>query len=184
LDDGSSCWTLDVYDFREVFTASAGDEQLRGFGDVHAWAERNGARHGTPILLSPSGEADPRINLFFRFGSVVARRLRTWRRYAFSLVVWLDFLETRGRSWDETTPADFDDFKYWRLTDHRNLHRVRPTSFDTDRAGLNTFYDWAAKRYGIVNPVPTRTVVGDRVDDANRSSGGIRCARRERRVGR
>ncbi|MFC9835580.1 integrase [Rhodococcus sp. NPDC127530] len=168
MDDEPGCWTLDFYDFRQVFTAAAEDEQLHEFGDVHVRAERNGARHGTPILLSSSGEADPRINLFFRFGSVAARRPRTWRRYAFSLVVWLDFLATRGRSWDEATPADFDDFKYWRITDHRNLQRVRPTSFDTDRAGLNAFYDWAA-RYGVANPVPTRVVAEDQAQEVTSS---------------
>lgn len=102
---------------------------------MHAWAERNGARHGTPILLSPTGEADPRINLFFRFGPVAARRPRTWRRYAYSMVVWLDFLDALGRSWDAAKAADFDGFKHWRVTDYRNLERVRATSFDTDRAG-------------------------------------------------
>ncbi|QSE87789.1 integrase (plasmid) [Rhodococcus pseudokoreensis] len=87
-------------------------------------------------------------------------------------MVWLDFLETRGRSWDEATPADFDSFKHWRITDHRNLQRVRPTSFDTDRAGLNTFYDWAEQRYGVVNPVPTRRVAENHVDDAVAAGGG------------
>jgi len=123
-------WTLEFYDFRRVFAAPAGDDELGVFGDVHEWAQRNGARHGTPILLSPSGGADARINLFFRFGDVAAHRPRTWRRYAFSLVVWLDFLETRARSWDVATRADFDGFKHWRMTDHRNPQRVRATSFE------------------------------------------------------
>ncbi len=126
-----------------------------------------GARYGTPILLSPSGGADARVNLFFRFGSVAAHRPRTWRRYAFSLV-WLDFLETRARSWDAASRADFDGFKHWRMTDHRNPQRVRATSFDTDRAALNMFYDWAA-RYGVANPVPTRGVTEDPGDTARRA---------------
>ncbi|MGH3199599.1 MAG: hypothetical protein ACRDNT_27575 [Streptosporangiaceae bacterium] len=58
---------------------------------MHDWAARNGARQGTPILVGPSGVADARINLFFRIGTVAARRPRTWRRYAYSLLVWLDF---------------------------------------------------------------------------------------------
>lgn len=44
------------------------------------------------------------------------------------------------------------------MADERNLGRVRPTSFDTDRAGLNTFYTWSSQRYGTANPVPTRSV--------------------------
>jgi hypothetical protein len=46
-------------------------------------------------------------------------------------------------------------FKDWRLTDMRNYGRVLPSSFDTYRAALNTFYTWAAARYDVFNPVPT-----------------------------
>ncbi|TMR88501.1 integrase [Nonomuraea basaltis] len=155
-------WSLDFYDFT-VGLDAAEDEVLAGFGDVYERAARNGARQGTPILLSPSGSADARINLFFRLSRVAEKRPRTWRRYAYSLVVWLDFLEGLGRSWDAATTADFDAFKYWRMTDHRNDGRVRATSFDADRAALNSFYRWAGERYGVVNPVPT--VAGPEVDD-------------------
>lgn len=79
----------------------------------------------------------------------------TWRRYAYSLVVWLEFLEMSGRGWDQATVGDVEAFKHWRLTDLRNLDRVQPTSFDTDRAALNAFYTWAGPRYGVVNPVAT-----------------------------
>ncbi len=108
---------------------------------------------------------------------------RTWRRYAFSLVVWLDFLETRARSWDAATRAHFDGFKHWRMTDHRNPQRVRATSFDTDRAALNLFYDWAA-RYGVANPVPTRGSPRTRATRLGELGAGIRCDRRGHRGGR
>ncbi|MFE9614203.1 integrase [Streptomyces sp. NPDC006012] len=157
MDDTQGSWTVDFYDFRRQLTCPAADEGLRAYGDIHNWARRNGARQGTPFLLAPDGTADARINLFFRVGSVASRRPRTWRRYAFSLAVWLDFLEVYGRRWDEAAAEDFDAFKHWRMTDHRNIGRVRPTSFDTDRAGLNTFYTWASQRYGVVNPVPTKS---------------------------
>lgn len=79
----------------------------------------------------------------------------TMRRYAYALVVWLEFLGVFGRSWDEATVRDVEAFKDWRLTDLRNDGRVRPTSFDTDRAALNTFYRWASNRYNVRNPVAT-----------------------------
>lgn len=72
----------------------------------------------------------------------------TWRRYAYTLIVWFDFLDAIGRSWDDATVRDVEAFKDWRLTDLRNEERIRATSFDTDRAGLNSFYSWASKRYG------------------------------------
>ncbi|MFI0716384.1 integrase [Streptomyces inhibens] len=150
-------WTVDFYDFRRDLRCPDSD-LLDAYGDVHDWARRNGARQGTPFLVAPDGRADPRINLFFRVGPVVARRPRTLRRYAFSLVVWLEFLEACGQQWDEAAAEDFEAFKYWRMTDDRNAGRVRPPSFDADRAGLNAFYTWASQRYGVANPVTPRNV--------------------------
>lgn len=63
--DGLARWSVDFYDFTAPLPTAA-DAELSWFGDVHERAARNGARHGTPILLAPSGHADPRINLFFR----------------------------------------------------------------------------------------------------------------------
>lgn len=152
--DGLGRWSVDFYDFT-VSPPSTQDGDLAWFGDVHERAARNGARHGTPLLLSPSGHPDARINLFFRTGKMAGARLTTWRRYAYALVVWLDFLAVFNRRWDEATARDVEAFKDWRLTDLRNDDRIRPTSFDTDRAALNTFYAWASARYGLINPVPT-----------------------------
>jgi integrase len=86
---------------------------------------------------------------------MAAARPATWRRYAFALVVWLEFLRAFGRRWEEATARDVEAFKEWRLGDLRNEGRVQPTTFDTDRAALNTFYDWAGPRYGLANPVAT-----------------------------
>ena len=154
MGDGSGCWTVDFYDFT-VPSGLLGDGELAGFGDVHERARGNGARHGTPVIAHTAGRADARVNLFFRTGTMAAARPATWRRYAFALVVWLNFLSVFGRSFDEATARDVEAFKDWRLTDRRNGGRVQPTSFDTDRAALSSFYGWAAARYGIVNPVPT-----------------------------
>ena len=150
---GLGHWTVDFYDFTVRFVQ--GDIEELEFGDVNERAARNGARHGTPILTSPSGVSDPRINLFFRTGTVAGGAASTWRRYAYALVVWLEFLEVSGRRWDQASVGDVEAFKHWRLTDLRNSGRVQPTSFDTDRAAINAFYMCAGPRYGVVNPVPT-----------------------------
>ncbi|MBT2509266.1 site-specific integrase [Streptomyces sp. ISL-98] len=86
----------------------------------------------------------------------------TWRRYAYSLIVWLDFLDAIDVAWDRATVRHMNAFKDWRITDRRNEERVRATSFDTDRAGLNTFYRWANRRFGIANPVATIQVGKER----------------------
>ncbi|MEG3629630.1 site-specific integrase [Streptomyces poriticola] len=147
-------WTVDFYDFTAPPPVTE-DPGLPDFGDLHARAIRNGARHGTPVVLSPSGRPDTRINLFFREGRMATSQPGTWRRYAYTLVVWLDFLDAIGATWDRATVRDVEAFKDWRITDARNEERVKATSFDTDRAGLNSFYTWASSRFGITNPVAT-----------------------------
>ncbi|MGW9025662.1 integrase [Streptomyces sp. NPDC055722] len=150
-------WTVDFYDFTVAQTKPDTD-QLSGFGDLHARAAANGARHGTPVILGPGGQPDPKVNLFFRTGAMADARPSTWRRYAYALVVWLEFLRVFGRRWQDATPRDVEAFKEWRLTDLGNDERVLPTSFDTDRAALNTFYVWAGHRYGVANPVASAGV--------------------------
>ncbi|MBT2448028.1 site-specific integrase [Streptomyces sp. ISL-43] len=147
-------WTVDFYDFTSPPPVTS-DPQLPDLGDLHTRAARNGARHGTPVILPPSGRPDSRINLFFREGRMATSQPGTWRRYAYTLVVWLDFLDALGTTWDRATVRDVEAFKDWRITDARNAERVRATSFDTDRAGLNSFYTWAASRFGVTNPVTT-----------------------------
>jgi integrase len=169
-------WLVEFYDLTSDLPPLAG-EVLAGFGDVHERATRNGARHGTPVIVSSAGRADARINLFFRTGTMAAAQPATWRRYAYALVVWLEFLTVFGRSWEHATAGDIEAFKDWRLTDRRNTGRVQPTTFDTDRAALNSFYTWASARYGVVNPVPT---VGRGIARPGREAGtGL-----ERRGGR
>ncbi len=157
MGDGYGRWTVDFYDFT-VASGQLGDGELAALGDVHERARRNGARQGTPVLVHTAGRVDARVNVFFRTGTMAAARPATWRRYAFALVVWLNFLEVLGRAWEAATAADVEAFRDWRLTDAGNGGRVAPTSFDTDRAALNGFYRWAAVRYATSNPVPSATV--------------------------
>lgn len=145
-------WCVDFYDFTGGSPPFPDDEDL---GDLHERAVRNGARHGTPVIVGAAGRVDSRINLFFRTGAMADRAPSTWRRYAYALVVWLEFLAVFGREWHEATAPDVEAFKHWRLTDLSNDDRVAPTSFDTDLAALNSFYRWASARYGVLNPVPT-----------------------------
>ncbi|MFJ3216103.1 site-specific integrase [Kitasatospora sp. NPDC086801] len=170
-------WTVDFYDFTAE-VPELDTDQLSGFGDLHARAAGNGARHGTPVLLDPQGRPDPRVNLFFRTGAMADARPSTWRRYAYSLVVWLQFLDVFGQHWEDATPRDVEAFKDWRLTDIRNDERVQATSFDTDRAALNSFYAWAGQRYGVSNPVASAGARAGRwpspVDGGHEYSAGSR----------
>lgn len=177
-EDGA--WTVEFYDF------AAGPVADAEFADLHERAGRLGARHGTPVLVTAAGQADARLNLFFRTGSMAGCAAATWRRYAFALVVWLDFLRIRGRAWCEASAADVEAFKYWRVTATANSRRVAPGTFDTDRAALNSFYAWASSRYGIVNPVPSAATsrsirAGREAGSASRGRDPLRPAGTARR---
>lgn len=185
-DDG---WRVEFYDFLKP-PPSLTNGELTAFGDIHERAARNGARHGTPIIIPPVGVLpDPRLNLFFRVRPMTGRKPRTWRRYAMALVVWLNFLDAIGRAWTEATPQDVEAFKDWRLTDVRNAERVKPGSFDTDRAALNAFYSWASGAYELQNPVPSVSPAeeDERQDDEigpdgqRRTRDGLRPAGARRR---
>lgn len=158
MADGGAYWDVYFYDFFSPRTGVV-VEEVPGLGSLEERAVGNGARHGTPVIVARMGEVDARVNLFFRTGKVAGGRPSTWRRYAYALVVWMNFLHVFGRRWDEATVRDVEVFKHWRLTDPRNQDRVAPTTFDTDRAALNSFYFWASGRYGVANPV--KTVAGD-----------------------
>ncbi|MFJ4585068.1 hypothetical protein [Streptomyces echinatus] len=70
-----------------------------------------------------------------------------------------------------------------------NAERVKPGSFDTDRAALNTFYTWASGAYALANPVPSvPTAEEDEREDeaigpdgARRSRDGLRPTGARRR---
>ena len=173
VEDG---WRVAFYDFLKP-PPGLTDDSLAVFGNIHERAAGNRARHGTPIIIPPPGVLpDPRLNLFFRVNPMTGRKPRTWRRYAMSLVVWLNFLISLGRHWTEAMPGDVEAFKDWRLTDLRNPERVKPGSFDTDRAALNTFYTWASGAYALANPVPSVPTAGEeeRQDQEIGPQGGRR----------
>jgi len=113
---------------------------------------------GQPFLLGPSGRPDVRVNTFFSRYPMTARDPDTWRKYAYALGMWLNFLAARAVGWDNAVPEDVEAFKYWRMADERNPQRVAPGTLTGNLIALSVFYTWAAARYGVVNPVVTRQV--------------------------
>ncbi len=113
---------------------------------------------GQPFLLRPTGRPDPRVNAFFACYPMSARDPDTWRKYAYALGIWLNFLAARSVSWDGAVPEDVEAFKFWRMADERNPQRVAPGTVEGNLIALSVFYGWAAPRYGIASPVLTRQV--------------------------
>jgi hypothetical protein len=60
-------------------------------------------RHGRvadqPFLLGLDGLPDRRVNGFFASHRMLARDRDTWRKYAYALGLWLNFLTSRGVGW-------------------------------------------------------------------------------------
>jgi hypothetical protein len=149
-------WTLNFYTFDCEWEPV--DDLVLGVGDVLARARRNGARHGTPFFVDPSGRADVLVNAFWRAPGVRGLKEETQRRYAYSLKVWLDFLAAVGLRWDRATRGELAMFKEWRLSAEDNTAPVSPNAFYVDRAAIRRFYLWAAEQAGVENPVRLRVV--------------------------
>jgi integrase len=110
-------------------------------------------KQGQPFLISPSGRPDVRINAFFSSRKMRGKSPLTWKKYSYSLGLWLNFLTVLEREWDTATDEDAEYFKEWRITETANPERVAFSTFRGDLVGLRSFYKWAAPRYAIVDPV-------------------------------
>lgn len=128
------------------------------FGSLQAWLERHAARRGQPFLIGPDGWADLRINRYFTTTPMFALDGKTWRKYAYTLGAWLNFLGRLSPSvaWNEATATEVANYKYWRMTDERNDWRVTGTTWHGDLAALDSFYSWAFSTYGVKSPVDLR----------------------------
>ncbi len=77
----------------------------------------------------------------------------TWKKYAYAIGLWLNFLAVLDRRWDEASEDDAEYFKEWRITDAANPRPVRPATLRGDLIALRTFYRWASARHGVSDPV-------------------------------
>ncbi|MGH3223769.1 MAG: integrase [Streptosporangiaceae bacterium] len=115
-------------------------------------------REGQPFLLGPDGLPDARVNAFFCTYPMSARDRDTWRKYAYALGLWLNFLAARRRGWAQAAVEDVEAFKFWRMADPANPRRVAAGTLKGNLIALNVFYGWAALGHGVANPVRMREV--------------------------
>ena len=134
-----------------VTPAYRSDPLLIEFGGVLERAA--GGVRGQPFLLGPDGRPDSRVNAFFVSARMRGRSPLTWKKYAYSLGLWLNFLLVLGRRWDDATEEDAAYFKEWRMTEEDNPGRVEGSTFAGDLAALRMFYRWAARAWSVADPV-------------------------------
>ncbi|MEU9079110.1 site-specific integrase [Kitasatospora sp. NPDC048538] len=118
----------------------------------------HGRRPGQPFLLGPGGRPDGRVNAFFTTYPMTSRDPDTWRKYAYALGLWLNFLAARGQGWQQAVAADVEAFKFWRMADPANPQRVAAGTLKGDLVAVNVFYGWAARHHAVVSPVEMREV--------------------------
>ncbi len=111
---------------------------------------------GRPILVDSAELPDVRVNRWFASDELRGLDPLTWRKYAYSLVVWLNFIAAYGLSWDEADAESIDAFKVWRTADERNERCVAPGTFKHDLIAIQQFYRWALDEYGVHNPIRVR----------------------------
>lgn len=109
---------------------------------------------GRPFLLDNEGFPHAAFNGFFASSFIRNRADSTGRKYAFAVKVWLNFLALRGLDWDSATETEFYDFKFWRRSDPDNPRPVSGSTWDGDVAGLQSFYRWTGRVYGVSGPLP------------------------------
>jgi hypothetical protein len=159
-------WVVFRYELERP-RGAVGDPLLVAHAGLLAGLAGRGRRHGQPFLVGPDGRVDDRVNAFFASAWMLGRSPLTWKKYAQSLGMWLNFLLVLGRRWDEAGEDDAECFKEWRLTEQCNPRLVETSTFAANLAGLRAFYRWAARRYGVADPVAA-------VDDFDLKPRGVR----------
>ena len=96
----TACWQVHRYDFarwREDRPAELGSYPP----DLESWAGAYGERDGQRFLIGPDGRPDERVNAFLASPKMRNRAENTNKAYAYSLGVWLNFLQGTGLNWWE-----------------------------------------------------------------------------------
>lgn len=117
------------------------------------------------MIVGPAGP-DVRLNRWFDSDELGGAVPSTWRKYAYSLIIWLNFLESYGCSWDDATPQAQHAFKAWRVLDERNPATVAPGTYEDNLIALQQFYNWAQAEYDVPNPIRLRRGRGRRLNGA------------------
>jgi hypothetical protein len=73
-------------------------------GRLPGWMRARDPVAGQPFLLGPDGRPDSRVNAFFTSRQIRVLDEDTWRKYAYALGLWLNFLVARGVGWVQAVP--------------------------------------------------------------------------------
>jgi site-specific recombinase XerD len=131
----------------------AADPVVQGVPGLAEVVRRNGTRAGQPFLVRSDGVYPVTVNAFLASARMRGCAEGTRRKYAIQLSIWLGFLDAVGCCWSDATADQVGAFKFWRINDERNPCRVTGGTFRGGLVAINAFYEWAERRYGVMNPV-------------------------------
>ncbi|MFI7405940.1 site-specific integrase [Streptomyces sp. NPDC049541] len=146
-------WSLRRCEPDRVVPWYAADPVLAGLPSLPEFAVRLGLRAGQEFLINSDGRVIPEVNAFFGSLRMRNRSDGTREKYGYALCTWLGFLDAVGRDWHAADAEDVEGFKFWRMTDEANPQRVAGGTVSDNLDAVSAFYDWAAARYSVRNPV-------------------------------
>lgn len=129
------------------------DPVLAGLPSLREFADGHRTRTGQEFLINSDGRVISEVNSFFGSLRMRNRSAGTREKYGYALCTWLGFLDAVGGRWDRADTEDVEGFKFWRMTDESNPERVAGGTVSDNLDAINAFYDWAAPRFGVRNPV-------------------------------
>ncbi len=156
--DTPAVWQL--FRVRDGYRANAlpGVESGALLSEWQSWRSVAGIPLGTPYLISPSFEYDPRLNSFFYSADMLGARMSTRVGYARDLKGFLNFLHLGrdGVRWSDATNEDHRAYLVWRREEPTGP-RVSPATWDREVAGVDRFYRWQVSQGHIAqSPIPHR----------------------------
>src|SRR5258708_39907535 len=79
---------------------------------------------GTPVLINPDGGCDVALSEFFRSPHFNRLRPSSKKSYALDLRLWVEYLDSRAKTWREADPDDVSRFWLWRSRSDLNPDSV------------------------------------------------------------
>ncbi|MCX5338493.1 site-specific integrase [Streptomyces atratus] len=104
---------------------------------------------GDPVFVRPDGMVDSGLLDFVRSKEFRNLERESKRNYATDIRILLDFLSSRGVSWQQATEQDLVDFRDWRCRALENPQRVGGTKWNREAAAFTKLFKW-----GKVHPLP------------------------------
>lgn len=120
-----------------------------GVRDVPGAVARIGLKPGDPVYIRPDGMVDTELLDFVRSKEFRNLERESKRNYATDIRILLEFLSSRGVSWQKATEQDLADFRDWRCRAPENPQRIGGTKWNREAAAFTKLFKW-----GNVHPLP------------------------------